>query len=649
MLTKDSGVICVELMKKVQDHGFRIQEVPVHHFHRVYGRSQFFNFPRVARTLLDLSRLWYDLVVRKAHLAEPARVESHARRRATPKAPFADGATEPNRVSREPENYSEAFEGKKVLITGGLGFIGSNLARALVPLGAEVLLVDSLIPDYGGNLYNIHGIESQLKVNVADVRDANGIRYLVGNQDYLFNLAGQVSHIDSIEDPMTDLEINCTSQLSILEACRRVNPRVRIVFASTRQIYGKPVSLPADENHPIHPTDVNGINKASGEMYHQIYHQVHGLLTTSLRLTNTYGPRQLMKHNRQGFAGWFVRQVVMGEDILLFGDGEQKRDFNYVDDVVRAFLIAATAEAAVGETYNLGAKPPTSLKDFPRAPLRGGGQESGLHTRSLSRGASQDRHRGLLYGLQPHRVAFGLVAPDLAARGLVPHRRLLSREHGALPELSETRVAFNDLSLTGRPTEEEVRDAIGRVVDSGWFILGPEVEAFESELARAVGSCHAVGVASGTDAITLALMASGVGAGDEVVTTPLTAVFTALAISRIGARPVFADVEEATLLLSPSSAAARTTERSRALVPVHLYGNACALDELAGLAQERGLALVEDACQAHGATFRGKSLGGFGAAGAFSFYPTKNLGGLGDGGAVVTDDSELAEKGSATS
>jgi UDP-glucose 4-epimerase len=267
-------------------------------------------------------------------------------------------------VSKEPGNYSEAFEGKKVLITGGLGFIGSNLARALVPLGAEVLLVDSLIPDYGGNLYNIHGIESQVKVNVADVRDVNGIRYLVGNQDYLFNLAGQVSHIDSIEDPMTDLQINCTSQLSILEACRHVNPRVRIVFASTRQIYGKPVSLPADENHPIHPTDVNGINKVSGEMYHQIYHQVHGLLTTSLRLTNTYGPRQLMKHNRQGFAGWFVRQVVMGEDVLLFGDGEQKRDFNYVDDVVRAFLIAATAEDAVGETYNLGAKPPTSLKDF---------------------------------------------------------------------------------------------------------------------------------------------------------------------------------------------------------------------------------------------------------------------------------------------
>jgi UDP-glucose 4-epimerase len=264
----------------------------------------------------------------------------------------------------ELERYGGAFDGKKVLITGGLGFIGSNLARALVPLGAEILLVDSLIPDYGGNLYNVRGIESQVKVNIADVRDANGIRYLVRDQDYLFNLAGQVSHIESIEDPMTDLEINCKAQLSILEACRRVNPEIRIVFASTRQIYGKPVSLPADENHPIRPTDVNGINKVGGEMYHQIYHQIHGLLTTSLRLTNTYGPRQLMKHNRQGFAGWFIRRVVMGEEVLLFGDGKQKRDFNYVDDVVRAFLIAATSDEAIGEIYNLGAKPPTSLKDF---------------------------------------------------------------------------------------------------------------------------------------------------------------------------------------------------------------------------------------------------------------------------------------------
>jgi len=258
----------------------------------------------------------------------------------------------------------ESYEGKKVLITGGLGFIGSNLARALLPLGADVLLVDSLIPDYGGNLFNIDGIESRVKVNIADVRDANGMQYLVSGQDVLFNLAGQVSHIDSMTDPMTDLEINCKSQLAILEVCRKVSPGIHIVYASTRQIYGRPVRLPADEDHPLHPTDVNGINKASGEMYHRIYGEVYGLRTTSLRLTNTYGPRQLIKHNRQGFAGWFIRRVVLGEEILLYGDGEQKRDFNYVDDVVDAFLTAGVSEHSHGDVFNLGAMPPTSLREF---------------------------------------------------------------------------------------------------------------------------------------------------------------------------------------------------------------------------------------------------------------------------------------------
>jgi UDP-glucose 4-epimerase len=199
--------------------------------------------------------------------------------------------------------------------------------------------------------------------------------YLLQDQDYLFNLAGQVSHIDSMRDPMTDLEINCRSQLSILEACRHGNSKVRIVYASTRQIYGKPAKLPADELHPVHPTDVNGINKASGEMYHQLYHEVYGLRTTSLRLTNTYGPRQLVKHPRQGFAGWFIRQAVLGEEIQIFGDGQQKRDFNYVDDVVEASLIAATSPEAEGEIFNLGATPPTCLLEFVKTLLEvaGGG------------------------------------------------------------------------------------------------------------------------------------------------------------------------------------------------------------------------------------------------------------------------------------
>lgn len=260
--------------------------------------------------------------------------------------------------------FQAHFEGKRVLITGGLGFVGSNIARRLVELGSDVMLVDSLIPDYGGNLFNISGLEDKLRVNIADVRDANGMQYLLRGQDVLFNLAGQVSHVDSMTDPMTDLEINCRSQLSILEACRHVNPTVRIVYAGTRQIYGKPTKLPADENHPIHPTDVNGINKASGEMYHKLYNEVYGLRTTSLRMTNTYGPRQLVKHPRQGFAGWFIRQAVRKEEIQLFGDGEQKRDFNYVDDVIDAFLSAAVSSEAEGECFNLGASPPASLRKF---------------------------------------------------------------------------------------------------------------------------------------------------------------------------------------------------------------------------------------------------------------------------------------------
>ena len=262
------------------------------------------------------------------------------------------------------ERYREIFSGKSVLITGGLGFIGSNLARRLVDLGADVLLVDSLIPGYGGNLYNVKGLEPKLRINIADVRDVNGMQYLLQHQDFLFNLAGQVSHIDSMQDPETDLEINCRSQLSILEACRKGNDTVRILYASTRQIYGRPVRLPADESHPVQPTDVNGVNKASAEMYHRLYHQVYGLRTTSLRLTNTYGPRQLVKHNRQGFASWFIRQAVRGEQIQLFGDGTQKRDFNYVDDVVDAFLRVAISDKAVGEVYNLGASPPVTLLEF---------------------------------------------------------------------------------------------------------------------------------------------------------------------------------------------------------------------------------------------------------------------------------------------
>jgi UDP-glucose 4-epimerase len=256
-----------------------------------------------------------------------------------------------------PAPYEQVYSGKRVLITGGLGFIGSNLARRLVELGAHVLLVDSLQPNYGGNLHNIAGIEDRVRVNISDVRTQWSINILVQGRDYLFNLAGQVSHLDSMVDPMTDLEINCRSQLSILEACRHNNPHVKIVFSATRQQYGKPEYLPLDERHPMHPTDVNGINKMAGEWYHILYNNIYGIRAASLRLTNTYGPRLYVKDARMGFLGYFIRQVLLNEPITIYGDGQQLRDFNYVDDVVDALLRVGASEEANGHFYNLGGTP----------------------------------------------------------------------------------------------------------------------------------------------------------------------------------------------------------------------------------------------------------------------------------------------------
>jgi UDP-glucose 4-epimerase len=260
-------------------------------------------------------------------------------------------------------DHRDFYRDRRVLVTGALGFIGSNLCRTLADLGARVLAVDSLLPDYGGNLFNLAGYEDKVRINIADVR-GHGMGYLVKGQDVLFNLAGQVSHIDSMTDPFTDLEINCRSQLSILEALRQHNPEAKIVYAGTRQIYGRPQRLPVDEQHLLNPTDVNGINKISGEMYHLVYHSVYGIRASSLRLTNTYGPRQLIRHSRQGFIGWFMRQVVLGEEIQIFGDGQQRRDFDYVDDTVDAFLRAGAMDAADGQVFNLGGEAAVSLLDL---------------------------------------------------------------------------------------------------------------------------------------------------------------------------------------------------------------------------------------------------------------------------------------------
>jgi UDP-glucose 4-epimerase len=255
------------------------------------------------------------------------------------------------------------FQGAKVVITGGAGFIGSNLAIRLLDLGAHVTLVDSLVPEYGGNLFNIRDCEQRVRLNISDVRDEHSLKFLLQGQDYLFNLAGQTSHMDSMKDPFTDLEINCKAQLSILEVCRRHNPDIKVVYASTRQVYGKPEYLPVDEKHLLRPVDVNGINKMAGEWYHVLYNNVYRIRSCVLRLTNTYGPRMRVKDARQTFLGIWIR-LLLEEKPFEVWEGDQLRDFNFVEDVVDALLLAAEREEANGRIYNLGGEGLISLKDL---------------------------------------------------------------------------------------------------------------------------------------------------------------------------------------------------------------------------------------------------------------------------------------------
>jgi UDP-glucose 4-epimerase len=268
-----------------------------------------------------------------------------------------------SRSTRTKSPKGTPFKGRKVLLAGGLGFIGSNLARRLVKMGAEVVILDNLMPNSGANLFNISGIERKVKVNISDVQGVQSMRFLVQEQDYLFNLAGQTSHLDSMHDPYTDLEINCRSQLSILEACRHHNPRIKVIFASTRQIYGKPEFLPVKEDHLLRPVDVNGINKMAGEGYHILYNNVYGVAACALRLTNTYGPRMRVKDARQTFLGYWIRCLVEGRPFEVWG-GRQLRDFTFVDDAVDALILAAVEDATNGKVFNLGGDCPVSLNDL---------------------------------------------------------------------------------------------------------------------------------------------------------------------------------------------------------------------------------------------------------------------------------------------
>ncbi len=268
------------------------------------------------------------------------------------------------------------YRGRRVLVTGGLGFIGSTLARQLVELGADVHVVDALIPEYGGNRFNLAGVEERLTVTIADIRDGAAMRAAAADQDVIFNLAGQVSHIDSLQDPHTDLDINARGHLVLLEACRAVNPAAKIVYAGTRQIYGRPDRLPVDESHVVRPTDVNGVSKAAGEALHLVYNSIFGLRSCSLRLTNVYGPRQLIRHSRQGFIGWFIRRALEGVEIQIYGDGSQVRDFVYVDDAADAFLRAGARDAVNGGVFNVGGHEPIAHRELVQLLLEEAGRGS---------------------------------------------------------------------------------------------------------------------------------------------------------------------------------------------------------------------------------------------------------------------------------
>ena len=263
-------------------------------------------------------------------------------------------------------------------------------------MGAKVTLVDSLVPEYGGNRFNIQGIEDRVRVNISDVRRPLQLcgRIWTG-QDFLFNLAGQTSHLDSMEDPFTDLEINCRAQLSILETCRQVNPRIRVVFASTRQIYGRPEQLPVDERHPLSPVDVNGINKLAGEFYHILYNDVYDLPAVLLRLTNTYGPRMRIKDARQTFVGVWIRRLLEDQPIEVWG-GEQRRDFTYVDDCVDALLLAALHPEARGQGLQPGGNRSRQPGRIWRSSWSNSTAAATCASQGVPRRSQTDRHRRLL-------------------------------------------------------------------------------------------------------------------------------------------------------------------------------------------------------------------------------------------------------------
>jgi UDP-glucose 4-epimerase len=268
-----------------------------------------------------------------------------------------------------------AFAGRRCVVTGGLGFIGSNLALALAAGAAEVCVIDRLVPQHGGDRRNVDGVPRPIQVVIADIGDGEKVAPRLARADVIFNLAGQVSHLESMTDPLRDLDLNVRAHLALLELIRKVNPDATVVHTSTRQVYGRPRYLPVDEEHPAAPLDVNGIDKLAAEQLHLLYAKVHGLHASALRLTNVYGPRQSLTKEGLGFLPVFVARALRGDVIEVYGDGQQVRDCLHVADVVRALAAAAACDGARGEVFNLGHPDARSLIDIARITSAAAGSE----------------------------------------------------------------------------------------------------------------------------------------------------------------------------------------------------------------------------------------------------------------------------------
>lgn len=259
------------------------------------------------------------------------------------------------------QNKYQKFFKKQILITGGMGFIGSSLAIKLAKIGAKVTILDAMIPGYGGNTFNIEPVKDMVVVNYSDIRDINSVNYLVRDKDYIFHLAGQVDHILSLSDPYPDIDINIKGTVVLMEACKHFNPTTQLVYIGTRGQYGRAVELPVKEDAPTHPIGIYEISRLSAEKIVKVYNDIHGIHSVMLRLTNIYGPRSQMIHSRYGVANWFIRQALDGETIKVFGDGRIKRDFLYIDDCVNAILMSAISESARGEIMNIGMDKPSDF------------------------------------------------------------------------------------------------------------------------------------------------------------------------------------------------------------------------------------------------------------------------------------------------